>query len=485
MSGPKISVYSLTGRARTIVFGQMRCEQQSLTCAAQTQAILKSLSSFSGIFDQQLRNIQFLIKRTGSGQEQIERINHLKETLERDAEEIKRELNANMPTVSTKYRITEEAYAEKQAELKKLQALQKRAEKLKKALDEAFRNDKSNTARIQASIVAELSDPAAGRDDESDLSFLKRDDEQNIQQIQRSIVDDLSGMYSFDFVDEPDEPDTSFTDRKTALNKDLSELLQDESLPQEIIKDVKQAIFKLQMITEMQILKTFDSITVMGLFKKIDAYKQKMEQEEAAYRELLARYKILCTMAGEDAKELSYSEESEAILTAEVERIEMALVWQQEQTYISECVDEVMEEMGYDLIGTRDVRKRSGKRFRNELFTFNEGTAVNVTFSPDGQISMELGGLAREDRIPTAEETDALTRDMETFCGEFAEFERRLKERGVIVGNRIALSPPSVEYAAIINVNDYDVSESTQISEMNAKEKRRKAAEKKVLRRDN
>ena len=133
MSGPKISVYSLTGRARTIVVGQMRCEQQSLACATQTQAILKSLSSFSGNFDQQLQNVQLLIKRTGGGAEQVEKINHLQETLKHGAKEIERELSANMPRVSTKYRITEEAYEEKQAELKKLQALQKRAEKLKNA----------------------------------------------------------------------------------------------------------------------------------------------------------------------------------------------------------------------------------------------------------------------------------------------------------------------------------------------------------------
>ena len=157
---------------------------------------------------------------------------------------------------------------------------------------------------------------------------------------------------------------------------------------------------------------------------------------------------------------------------------------QQEQAYISDCVDEVMADMGYDLIGSREVRKKSGKRFRNELFTFNEGTAVNVTFSPDGQISMELGGLSREDRIPTSEETEILTHDMESFCGEFAEFERRMLAKGVVVGQRIALSPPTAEYAAIINVEDYDISESTQISVMNASEKRRKQSEKKAMRRN-
>ena len=40
MSGPKISVYSLTGRVRAIAFGQIRCERQSLVCYAEIQKIL-------------------------------------------------------------------------------------------------------------------------------------------------------------------------------------------------------------------------------------------------------------------------------------------------------------------------------------------------------------------------------------------------------------------------------------------------------------
>ena len=485
MSGPKISVYSLTGRARTIVNGQIRCEQQSIACANQTLATLKSLLGLSGNFNRQIGNIQLLMKRTGDGAEQLQRINKLQETLKRDAMEIERELKANMPRVSTKYRITEEAYAEKKAELKKLQDLQKRAEKLKNALDSVLAEDKRTVSKLQGSFFRDAQVPSDREETEPDSSYLNRFDEANIQQIQRSIVKDLSGVHSFDFIDEPDLPDTSFEDKKTAIGKELSELLKDGSLPADIVKEIKQAIFKLQMITEMQNLTTFDSITVMGLFKKIDAFKHVSEQKRAEFDELMTRYRALCTMAGGEAKELPFSEDSKAMVTSEIERLELLLVRQQEQAYISECVDEVMEEMGYDLIGTREVRKKSGKRFRNELFTFNEGTAVNVTFSSDGQISMELGGLAREDRIPTAEESEILTRDMESFCGEFAKFEQKLRERGIIVGNRIALSPPSAEYAAIINVNDYDVSESIQISEMNAKEKRRKAADKQAMRRDN
>ena len=481
MSGPKISVYSLTGRARTIVVGQMRCEQQSIACHARTLEIVRSLQSFSGNFDQQIKNIQLLIKRTSDGAEQIAKLQTLQEEIKAEAAEIKRELSAHTPHVSAKYRITEEAYAEKQAELKRLQAIQKCAETLKEKLDAAFRQDKENTSRIQASILQNLTDPNDGNPEAPDLGFLQRDNAHNIQRIQASIVDDLSGIYSFEFDD--DAPDTSFQDKKDAIHKELSERLKDRTLPDSIQSDIKQAIFSLQKIETMQYLTTFDSVTVMGIFRKIDEFKLEEEQEKAEYEELYARYEALCTMAGEEAKALPYSANAVETVNKEIERLEMLLVRQQEQAYISECVDEVMADMGYDLIGSRDVRKKSGKQFRNELFTFNEGTAVNVTFSPDGQISMVLGGLAREDRIPTSEETEILTRDMETFCGEFAEFERRMLAKGIVVGSRIALSPPTAEYAAIINVNDYDVAESTQISVMNATEKRRKQAEKKAMRR--
>ena len=481
MSGPKISVYSLTGRARTIVIGQMRCEQQSLACFARTQETIRSLQSFSGSFDQQIRNIQLLMKRTSEGAEQIEMLQSLQKEIKAEAAEIKKEVVAHTPHISSKYRITEAAYAEKQAELKRLQALQKRAEKLKAKLDAAFTQDQKNTSKIQASIIQGLSDPDAGKPSEPDLSFLQRDNAHNIQKIQASIVDDLSGVYSFDFDDET--PDTSFQDKKDAIRKELSELLKDTTLPEGIVEEIKQAILGLQKIETLQYLTTFDSVTVMGIFRKIDAYKHEEEQKKAEYLELVARYEALCSMAGEEAKNLPYSKSAVETIVAEVERLELILVRQQEQAYISDCVDEVMADMGYDLIGSREVRKKSGKHFRNELFTFNEGTAVNVTFSPDGQIAMELGGLAREDRVPTSEETEILTRDMETFCGEFEEFERRMLAKGIEVGKRIALSPPTAEYAAIINVNDYEVAESTQVSVMNAAEKRRKQIEKKAMRR--
>lgn len=484
MSGPKISVYSLTGRAKTIVFGQMRCEQQSLVCAAQTQEMLRSLQSFSGNFDQQIANIRLLMKRTSEGAGQLKRLEVLQKKLKIEAFELQQQLRSRMPHASAKYRITEEAYAEKQAELRCLQSLYARAKELKDELDATFQQDQKNTCRIQASILRNLEGSDVEKHDEPNLSFTQREKAQIKKRIQERIADDLSGIYSFDFDTPEGTSDTDFTVKKETIRKELSELLEDDDLSEEILAEVKQASIALQKITELSYLTTFDSVTVTRLLNQIDAFKDEQAQKKAAFRKLFARYEALCAMSEEEPKEFTYSEDTITAITVEVGRLERALVQQQEQIYISESVDEVMAEMGYDLIGSREVMKRSGKRFRNELFTFHEGTAVNVTFSPNGQISMELGGIAREDRIPTAEETEILTHDMEKFCGEFAEFEKRLRAKGIVVGDRIALAPPVAEYATIINMDDYDVSGSEQISEMNARYKRHKAAEKKVMRRN-
>ena len=127
------------------------------------------------------------------------------------------------------------------------------------------------------------------------------------------------------------------------------------------------------------------------------------------------------------------------------------------QAYVSRCIDEVMEEMGYELSGMREVTKRSGRHFKNELFSYSDGCVISMTASDDGRIAMELGGLAKEDREPLPEEQEYLSGEMEEFCHDFSEFERRLWERGVIPKNRLSMLPPSGAYAQIINTEDFEM----------------------------
>lgn len=132
-------------------------------------------------------------------------------------------------------------------------------------------------------------------------------------------------------------------------------------------------------------------------------------------------------------------------------------LYQKEQTYIADTIDEVMEEMGYDLIGSREVTKKSGKRFHDELYTFSEGTAVNIRYDNQGKIAMELGGIDSTDRLPSSSEASRLEDEMIAFCDKFTEFEKRLAARGIVCKNRVSHLPPKAEYAQIINTSDYNI----------------------------
>ena len=148
-------------------------------------------------------------------------------------------------------------------------------------------------------------------------------------------------------------------------------------------------------------------------------------------------------------------------LKFEIERIKASAAEDDEQDYICKCLDEVMVEMGYNVIGSKQVTKKSGKRLKSELYNCGEITAVNVTYSSDGKIAMEIGGLDEKDRLPDEEEISALCTAMEKFCEEFKEIERRLMKKGVVLSSRISIQPPTKENAQIINTSDYNMTEET------------------------
>ena len=92
---------------------------------------------------------------------------------------------------------------------------------------------------------------------------------------------------------------------------------------------------------------------------------------------------------------------------------------------------------------------------------------------------MELGGLDNIDRIPNDTESAVLCGEMQDFCDDFKEIEKRLLAKGVIVADRISMLPPDVAYAQIINTSDYDM--QLQTSSFNTKSHRGKTAEKKKM----
>lgn len=223
---------------------------------------------------------------------------------------------------------------------------------------------------------------------------------------------------------------------------------------------------KFMEIDDYDFLKNFYAMTVVPFVKECHAYHTAYIAYGEEYERKRCIYEKNTQKIGVVAEKIPFSEDAIAMLDEKIKETEEIIRYQDEQVYISQCVDEAMREMGYTITGNREVVRRNGKRFRNELYLFDEGTAVNVTYSSDGQITMELGGIGMDDRLPTEAESASLASDMRTFCDDYYEIEKRLLKKGIVT-KRISILPPAAEYAQIINVSDYNM--SVEVSEYEAK----------------
>jgi hypothetical protein len=189
---------------------------------------------------------------------------------------------------------------------------------------------------------------------------------------------------------------------------------------------------------------------------------RKLEQERFRREEELRRrkdaenaqrisYEAACELAGVQAAK----ESDEEWLKQETVRIEALLLEQREKQIIREEIEQVMEQLGYTVIGEKDTTRKSGRTVHEEVYSYGEGTAINVT-EADGQITMEVVGVDTSDRVPTEAESEYLEEEMVSFCGVHTQVEQLLEERGIVLSRRIQKNPPSREYAQILNINDYE-----------------------------
>ena len=223
---------------------------------------------------------------------------------------------------------------------------------------------------------------------------------------------------------------------------------------------------------------SFFAVEVQPIVKRCEEFLDLWEAHGAQYESLLQRYELLAKENGRtELAVVSFSANAIDEIARLIAIEEVECQHQAESAYIEDSISSVMEEMGYSIRGQRDVTRRNGSHYSSSLFQYSQDSAVNVIFSDDGRITMEVGKTDLCDRIPGSDESQAIVATMEAFCDDFAEIERRLASKGVILKNRIRLNPPSSDFAQIINVTDF-----TNISQKDVATGKRKTVKKAKLR---
>lgn len=410
MSGPKTSRYTLTPEQRRIMAKQREMDRRKAVAAESIQRNAKRLSRIGSMFSSEKQVSVELMHRVGDDGGFAQKVNELEMLIASVGPAVAGTDKNDVPALEETSRAVSECAAE--------------AERMARELSDMAA---LNEVRLQNHLDAAIDQGFAASSEEIKSPAL-----------------------------------ISAGDVRDKMRVQLLQMKKNGILPAEWLEEISNAISGTDEIQDEVFIKNYSALTVSPLIKKCKRFLSEYEEYHEEFEKLYSEYAALCQLYCYTLQECTCTAASVDFLKTEIQRMKETAMEEHEQAYISDCLDEVMEEMGYTVLGRREVTKKNGKHFRNKLYTYGEGTAVNVTCSPDGKVAMELGGLDVADRLPDDREAALLCESMESFCDDFKEIEKKLLAKGVILAARISLLPPSAEYAQIINTSEYEMEAETE-----------------------
>lgn len=430
MSGPKSARYTLTPEQRRILAEARERERKTKRELDKLQQHRGELATLKERLGTATTSIDMLVDRVGAG-------NEVQQSIRNSITQIEKI-------------IQESAGLSKQSGLENLQVFNSKV----KTVEETARKIAAQYESQSSEINAALS---------------------------KNIEDSITEGMSIRIDDEIVKPQSHLESQKAKI-KDVLHEIQSLNISSDLQKEGIAILKRAQGITDDSFIDNYYAMTVLPYIKRCKAYEGQIKEYGEEFDELVSKHRYYSEYLGMPVISFTFSMDTLNSLRHEVAELESQSAKIEEQQYISESLDQVMRDMGYNVVGSREVVKKSGRKFRNELYHFSEGSVVNVTYAANGQISMELGGVDTCDRVPSEEESSVLCDEMVEFCDEFPEIERRLKEKGVVLMNRISMLPPAEEYAQIINVSDFNMTEKVDVLETASK--KQTETRKQVLRKE-
>lgn len=430
MSGPKSARYTLTSEQRRILAEARERERKTKRELDKLQQHREELATLKERLSTATTSIDMLVARVGAG-------NEVQQSIRNSITQIEKI-------------IQESAGLSKKSGLEKLQVFNSKVKIVEETARKIVAQYESQSSEINAVLSNNIED---------------------------SITDGMSIRVDDEIV----KPHSHLESQKAKI-KDVLHEIQNLNISSDLHKEGIAILKRAQEITDDNFIDNYYAMTVLPYIKRCKAYEEQIKEYGEEFDELVSKHRYYSECLGMPVISFTFSMDSLNSLRHEVAELESLSAKIEEQQYISESLDQVMRDMGYNVVGSREVVKKSGRKFRNELYHFSEGSVVNVTYAANGQISMELGGVDTCDREASEEESSVLCDEMVEFCDEFPEIERRLKEKGVVLMNRISMLPPAEEYAQIINVSDYNMTEQVDVLETTSR--KHSETRKQVLRKE-
>ena len=241
-------------------------------------------------------------------------------------------------------------------------------------------------------------------------------------------------------------------------NTDLDKIMNTSVLNQDVfhkISELKASINNLAQDNDLQYVKNYYSINIIPQVKKFEDEIEKYQQLVQQYNNLNIDYLIICAELELEPNTYPVTPDSILHMQSEILRLQEIGEKRNYERYIQQSIAEVMQEMGYKVLGKS--LDNSANNISHNLYQFSASTAISVTMDANGDVCMELGAMDDQDRDPDTKEAYELKADMEEFCPKHKELKERLAKKGVQLITTHEF-PPAVEHAQIFNLNDFDIS---------------------------
>lgn len=179
----------------------------------------------------------------------------------------------------------------------------------------------------------------------------------------------------------------------------------------------------------------------------IEEMVEEIYEQLARYEAVRAEYESVCAQFSLTPEEFPQNEEGIARMEAVCDDLYERIERYEMQEYVRHVTEKVLTEFGYRFYGSRDAA-RGEKRMTHMLFAGEDGSAVSMTSSADGRISIDFGGLDDSAREATPEERASIHEKNCAFCALRPEIVSTFAHYGVIVEDESVIEP--VEEEAVI-----------------------------------
>lgn len=179
---------------------------------------------------------------------------------------------------------------------------------------------------------------------------------------------------------------------------------------------------------------------------------QDLEKLQYEYSELYIEYSILCerlNLENKYSKNFNFLKIKEGIseIKKDVDGLRNMVAEVEDYGYIVNSINEVMEELGYDIISS-EVVELTRRTVIDNIYSFEDNKAINVYTSNNGTIMFEVSGINNSKKEISSLDRLKIKESMDRFCDKYEVIKEKLKKKGVVL-TKENLRPADEKYAKI------------------------------------